>query len=99
MASAQSSRDEIAQLKRLLASRDELIAKLMSEIARLKRWRFGRSAERMADTLAQLQLALEDLQAAQSAEAATAPRVDDLIDAAPKQRVVALRRAPRCLEV
>ncbi len=97
MASAQSSHDEIAHLKRLLASRDELITKLMTEIARLKRWRFGRSAERMAETLAQLQLALDDLQAAQSAEAATEPPVDDLIDTAARQSVVALRRAPRRL--
>ena len=34
-------------LKRLVLGRDETIAKLLAEIARLKRWRFGRSAERM----------------------------------------------------
>ena len=55
--------DDIPTLKRLLASRDEMIARLIAEIARLKRWQHGRSAERMDETLAQLQLALGDLQA------------------------------------
>ena len=55
--------DDIPTLKRLLASRDEMIARLMAEIARLNRWQYGRSAERMDETLAQLQLALDDLQA------------------------------------
>ena len=35
-----------------------MIAKLMVEIARLKRWRFGRSAEQADAALLQLQLAL-----------------------------------------
>ena len=48
--------DDIETLKRLVIGRDEMIAKLMAEIARLKRWRFGRSAERMDAALAQLQL-------------------------------------------
>ena len=54
--------DDIETLKRLLIGRDEMIAKLITEIARLKRWRFGRSAERMDATLLQLQLLLDDLQ-------------------------------------
>lgn len=37
MANAPSLPDDIAALKRLLANRDHLIAKLMAEIARLKR--------------------------------------------------------------
>ena len=44
MANASSLPDDIDSLKRLLANRDDLIAKLMAEIARLKRWQFGRSA-------------------------------------------------------
>ena len=52
--------DDIEQLKRLLLGREELIAKLMAEIARLKRWRFGRSSERMDAPL--LQLLLEGIQ-------------------------------------
>ena len=39
-----------------------MIAKLMVEIARLKRWRFGRSAEQIDAALLQLQLPLADLQ-------------------------------------
>lgn len=54
--------DDVEALKRLVIGRDETIAKLLAEIARLKRWRFGRSAERMDQALLQLQLALDDLQ-------------------------------------
>jgi hypothetical protein len=53
--------DDIEQLKRLLLGREELIAKLVAEIARLKRWRFGRSCERMDATLSQLQVLLEGI--------------------------------------
>ena len=45
-----------------MIGRDETIAKLLAEIARLKRWRYGRSAERIDQALLQLQLALDDLQ-------------------------------------
>jgi transposase len=100
MVSAASHPDEVAALKRQLASRDELIAKLMHEIARLKRWQFGRSAERVAGSLAQLQLALDDLQAQQkSAEVAVEaePSSEDSSEAPAKPRVIALRRAARSL--
>jgi len=100
MASAASHPDEIATLKRQLAGRDELIAKLMNEIARLKRWQFGRSAERVAGTVAQLQLALDDLQAKQkSAEVAAEaePSAEDSRAAPAKQRVIPMRRAARSL--
>ena len=53
--------DDVETLKRLLIGRDEMIAKLVAEIARLKRWRFGRSAERIDPALMQLQLALDEL--------------------------------------
>jgi transposase len=56
--------DDIEQLKRLLLGREALIAKLVAEIARLKRWRFGRSSERTDAALAQLQLLLEGIQLA-----------------------------------
>ena len=45
--------DDVETLKRLVIGRDEMIAKLMVEIARLKRWRFGQSAERVDATLVQ----------------------------------------------
>lgn len=65
--------DDIEQLKRLLLGREALIAKLMAEIARLKRWRFGRSSERTDAALAQLQLLLEGLQ---FTPPASAPQVE-----------------------
>ena len=60
--------DDLETLKRLLIDRDQMIAKLMVEIARLKRWRFGRSAEQADAALLQLQLALSDLQVTATAE-------------------------------
>jgi len=53
--------DDVQSLKHLVLARDETIAKLLAEIARLRRWRFGRSAEHMDAALVQLQLALDDL--------------------------------------
>ncbi|WP_338861006.1 transposase [Mycetohabitans rhizoxinica] len=41
--------DNIDALKRIVASRDETIARLLAEIARLKRWQYGRSSERVAE--------------------------------------------------
>ena len=92
--------DDIEALKRLLVDRDALIAKLMTEIARLKRWQFGRSSERLDTTLAQLQLALDDLQSAPAwdevSPATTAPLpAAESTQAPPAQRVLPLRRAPR----
>lgn len=60
--------DDIEQLKRLLLGREALIAKLVAEIARLKRWRFGRSSERTDAALSQLQLLLEGIQQAAPAK-------------------------------
>ena len=90
--------DDIEALKELLANRDALIAKLLAEIARLKRWQFGRSSERLDATLAQLQLALDDLQSAPQTSAdtpAVAPMPAADSTQAPPQRVLPLRRAPR----
>jgi len=99
MANASSLPDDIDSLKRLLANRDELIAKLMAEIARLKRWQFGRSAERIEGTLAQLQLALGDLQSGEKrTDAPPEPAVaaEDSTQPAPDRKVVPLtRRASR----
>jgi transposase len=93
--------DDIEALKLLLANRDALIAKLMTEIARLKRWQFGRSSERLDTTLAQLQLALDDLQSAPAMDevspATTTPPLPatESTQAPPEKRVLPLRRAPR----
>jgi len=48
-------------LSRILVSRDETIARLLAKIARLKRWRYGRSPECIGELTDQLQLALDDL--------------------------------------
>ncbi len=89
--------DDIETLKQLLISRDEMIAKLMVEIARLKRWRFGRSAEQTDAALLQLQLALSDLQVSAADEVAlpeTVP-VEESTVALPLKHSTRLRRAPR----
>ena len=89
--------DDIATLKRLLIDRDQMIAKLMVEIARLKRWRFGRSAEQTDAALLQLQLALSDLQAPVVAEVAVAETVpaEESTAAPPLNRGTHLRRVSR----
>lgn len=73
MRDASSLPEEIETLKRLLANRDETITRLLAEIARLRRWRFGRSAERVDASLAQLQLALDALQGGQNEAGPPAP--------------------------
>ena len=97
MATASTLPDDIETLKQLLISRDEMIAKLMVEIARLKRWRFGRSAEQTDAALLQLQLALSDLQVSAADEVAlpeTVP-VEESTVALPLKHSTRLRRAPR----
>jgi transposase len=89
--------DDIETLKQLLIGRDELIAKLVAEIARLKRWRFGRSAERMDATLLQLQLLLDDLQMPSASKAAEpeALSAGESTQAPPTKHATRLKRAPR----
>ena len=66
--------DDIEALKRLLLQRDATIARLITEIARLKRWHYGRSAERLdGDARAQMPRALGDLQAAHAPAVAAPP--------------------------
>ena len=90
--------NDVDTLKRMLVLRDETIAKLVAEIARLKRWQYGRSSERMGELMDQLQLALGDLPEA----------ADDLLPLAeapadappptqPPTSITVLRRRPRAL--
>jgi len=89
--------DDIATLQRLLIDRDQMIAKLMVEIARLKRWRFGRSAEQTDAALLQLQLALSDLQVPATEDVvapALIPQVESTV-APPSTRGTGLRSVRR----
>ena len=58
---------EIRTARVELQSRDVLIQKLKIELARLKRLQFGRSSERLDTEIAQLELALEELEGAGTA--------------------------------
>jgi len=89
--------DDIETLKRLVIGRDEMIAKLMAEIARLKRWRFGRSAERMDAALVQLQLLLDDLQLPSEHKVPDQEvlPLEESTQSPPRKRVLPFRRAPR----
>jgi len=74
--------NDVETLKRLLTEKDaalqlirgELrshkleIERLRLELARLRRMQFGRSSEALNDKIAQLELTLEDLEAAEAAE-------------------------------
>lgn len=97
MTTASSLPDDIDTLKRLLVSRDEMIAKLIAEIARLKRWQYGRSAERMDEAITQLQLALDDLQgeAPIPASASAAVPAQESTQGPSDKRVVPFRRKAR----
>jgi transposase len=79
--------DDVETLKRLViesqAALEEAEARLLSrqleiqtlklQIAQLKRMQFGRSSEQLNEKIAQLELALEDLEAAEASAPAAAP--------------------------
>jgi transposase len=94
---ASSLPDDIAALKRMLASRDETIAQLVAEIARLKRWQYGRSSERMTELMDQLELALGDLPVQQVPSVPTAdlPVEGETVDSKETDKAAARRRKPR----
>lgn len=66
--------DQLAEQARKLQSRDTLIDKLKAQLAVLKRARFGSSSEKMDRAIEQLELALEDIEAAEA---------EDMIPASP----------------
>jgi transposase len=98
-ATADALPNDVETLKRCVMARDEMIAKLPTEIARLKRWRFGRSAERMEHALAQLQLLLDDLGAPSARPIATeaALLAEGSAQVKPRKRSAPERRVPRTL--
>jgi transposase len=73
----------IADQAERLQSRDTLIEKLKAQLAVLRRARFGASSEKIERTIAQLELALEDIEAA---AAETAPPIPPAREAAPKAK-------------
>jgi transposase len=91
--------DDVESLKHLVLARDEIIAKLLAEISRLRRWRFGRSAEHLDATLVQLQLALDDLllTANPPLPQAEAVPVEESTQIASSPCVMRLPRVPRAL--
>lgn len=64
---------------------------LRVQLARLRRLQFGRSSERLREQIAQLELALEELEA-EPATADDAPPVDDVTEVAPTADAPARRR-------
>jgi transposase len=91
--------NDITTLQQMLVARDETIARLLAEIARLKRWQYGSSSERLADLMGQLHLALTDLPVSlpepAAAPAENAPTDAPSADTATTDNVVPLRRKPR----
>jgi len=97
MAHASSIPEDVETLKRQLVHRDLLIAKLVAEIALLKRGHYGRSSERFRVQVEQFQLALEELQGGPAEPAEVAPEPIAPADNAQRSgaKVTPLRRPPR----
>jgi transposase len=74
---------QIADQAERLQFRDTLIEKLKAQLAVLRRARFGASSEKIERTIAQLELALEDIEAA---VAETAPPISPVRENAPKTK-------------
>ena len=58
--------EELARQSGQLQARDSLIDKLKEQLAVLRRARFGKSSERVERDIAQLELALEEIEAAEA---------------------------------
>jgi hypothetical protein len=67
--------DDVDALKRIVIGRDELIEQLTAEIHRLRRWRFGRSSEKLVPTDDQLGLALGEHEIKAANDAAEQERI------------------------
>jgi transposase len=97
--------DDIAALKRIIAemARDAVtaraeIAKLKFQLARYRRAEFGRSSEKLAREVEQLELALEALETDQAERLATAsPAVAAVVEAAIETQKPARRPLPEHL--
>jgi transposase len=97
--------DDIAALKRIIAdmARDAVaaraeIAKLKFQLARYRRAEFGRSSEKLAHEVEQLELAIESLEADQAERlAAAAPAVAAVVESAAEAQKPARRPLPEHL--
>lgn len=74
---------QLAKQAERLQSRDALIEKLKAQLAVLRRARFGTSSEKIERAIAQLELALEDIEAG---AAETAPPIPPAGEDAPKSK-------------
>ena len=54
------------EVRALIAMQAATIARLQAQLAKLRRMHFGRSSERLASSIAQLELVLEDLEEQQA---------------------------------
>ena len=97
--------DDTAALKRIIAdmARDAVaaraeIAKLKYQLARYRRAEFGRSSEKLAREIEQLELAIESLETDQAERLATAsPEVAAVVEAAVEAQKPARRPLPEHL--
>lgn len=90
---------EVERMTATLRAQDLLVQALQARIAKLQRQRFGASSEKIEREIAQLELALEDLQVA-VAEGDPIPTTvadgeDNLSGLAPAEALSKLRRRPR----
>jgi transposase len=67
--------DDAALLKAMVAAQQAEIERLNFIIAKLRRAQFGRRSERLDETLAQLELSLEELEAVRAERAVTVPPI------------------------
>jgi transposase len=91
--------DDPIELKRVLAGREALIEQLIAEIELLKRWRYGRSSEKL-DESASPQLPFEEPEAPSASPSAPAPasvRIPPQDSTQPELRAPAAARRTRAL--
>lgn len=76
----------LAGARAVIAARDLLIDMLRVQIGRLKRMSFGKSSEKLTREIAQLELALEELETAAATVAGEGPRGKAAVDCTPPVR-------------
>jgi transposase len=69
------------EVRALIATQAATIARLQAQLAKLRRMHFGRSSERLSAAIAQLELALEDLEEQEAAKPVKAAPAEPAADA------------------